>query len=61
MNNVVYVDDFQIVDIEAAKRDLTSSLVRADAPAAVIERLRMSPLADFVFVSIDIANPSSMK
>src|SRR6266404_5075312 len=58
LNEVIYVDDFQVVNITAAKRDLSATLVLTDAPPAIIERLGVSAdnPQDFVFVAVEPVN-----
>jgi crossover junction endodeoxyribonuclease RusA len=54
MNGLVYVDDFQVANIVAAKRDVAGSYVLTDASPVVVEQLAAAEGGDFVFVAIDL-------
>jgi hypothetical protein len=56
MNGLVYVDDFQVANIVAAKRDLAGSYVLADVSPVVVEQLGAAERGDFVFVAIDLVS-----
>src|SRR5688572_22098200 len=48
MKGVVYVDDAQIVNIVAAKRDLVGSYVLTDAPPSIVALLGQRTPEDFM-------------
>ena len=59
---VVYINDFQVVNISAAKRDLSETFVLTDAPPAIIERLAVTAddPQDFVFVAVEPVNMTTL-
>jgi crossover junction endodeoxyribonuclease RusA len=62
LKGVVYIDDFQVVNISAAKRDLSGTLVLTDAPPSIIERLAVTAdnPQDFVFVAVETVNMATL-
>ena len=56
MNGLVYVDDFQVANIVAAKRDVAGSYLLTDASPVVVEQLAVAEVGDFVFVAIDLVS-----
>jgi crossover junction endodeoxyribonuclease RusA len=56
MNGLVYVDDFQVANIVAAKRDLAGSYLLADAPPVIVAQLGNPATTDFVFVAVELAS-----
>ena len=62
LKGVVYIDDFQVVNISAAKRDLSGTLVLTDAPPSIIERLAVAAdnPQDFVFVAVEPVNMATL-
>jgi hypothetical protein len=54
---VIYVSDFQVTDILAAKRDRTATLILEGASPVIIKHLARTAdePQDFVYVSVDLA------
>lgn len=55
---LVYVDDAQIIDISAVKRDLGGTYTVTGVSAALAAHLATSPGADFVYVGLERADPN---
>jgi hypothetical protein len=60
MNELVYLDDDQVSNIVAAKRDLAGSYVLTDAAPVLIRQLGEANPGDFVFIAIDIASTETL-
>ena len=55
MNRIVYLDDEQIIDIIAIKRDMQKTYSVQNLSPILAGKLDRNPTADFVFVSITSA------
>jgi hypothetical protein len=55
---VIYVNDFQVTDISASKRDQTGTLILEGASPVIIEQLASAAEEpqDFVYVAVELAN-----
>lgn len=55
---VIYVNDFQVTDISASKRDRTGTLILEAASPVIIEQLAATAEEpqDFVYVLVELAN-----
>ena len=60
MNRIVYVDDSQIVNIMAAKRDISGSYVLTDVSPILVQHLASEGNSDFVFIAIEIADTGAV-
>jgi crossover junction endodeoxyribonuclease RusA len=60
MNGIVYVDDSQIVNIMAAKRDIAGSYVLADVSPILVQHLASGINNDFVFIAIEVADTGAV-
>ena len=62
LNEVVYIDDSQVVNISAAKRDLSGTFTLTGASPAIIEQLAATAdePRDFVFVAVELVNMSTL-
>lgn len=58
LNNVIYLDDSQVADISAAKRDRTGTLVLEGASPMIMDHLAATSKKpqDFVYVAVELAN-----
>src|SRR5881396_1664005 len=56
LNGLAYIDDFQVANIVAAKRDVAGSYLLADVSPVVVEQLAAAESNDFVFVTIDLVS-----
>lgn len=55
MNRTIYVDDFQVVDIVAAKRDLAGPYALAAVSPVIVRHVGPGIAGDFVFILIEPA------
>ena len=60
LNGLVYIDDFQVANIVAAKRDVAGSYVLTDASPVVVGQLAEANGGDFVFVALDLASMGTL-
>ncbi len=62
LNGVVYIDDSQVANISAAKRDLSGTFILTGASPAIIEQLAATAdePRDFVFVAVELVNMSTL-
>jgi hypothetical protein len=60
MNRIVYVDDSQIVNIMASKRDISGSYVLADVSPILVQHLASGVNSDFVFIAIELADTGAV-
>jgi len=59
---VIYVSDFQVADISAAKRDRAGTLILEGASPVIIEQLASSAddPQDFVYVGVELVNLTTL-
>jgi crossover junction endodeoxyribonuclease RusA len=60
MNGLVYVDDFQVTNIVAAKRDVAGSYVLTDASPVLVEQLAAWESGDLVLVAVDLVSMETL-
>jgi hypothetical protein len=62
LNGVIYIDDFQVTNISAAKRDRSGTLILEEASPAIINQLGTTAdePRDFVFVAVELANLTTL-
>ena len=60
LNGLVYVDDFQVANIVAVKRDVAGSYVLTDASPVVVGQLAAENDGDFVFVALDLVSMETL-
>jgi crossover junction endodeoxyribonuclease RusA len=53
---LTYIDDFQVANIVAAKRDLAGSYLLEDVSPVVVAQLAAAEINDFVFVAIELVS-----
>lgn len=58
LNQVVYVDDSQVANIMAAKRDQSSTFILEGASPVIIEQLTAAAIEprDFIYVAVELVN-----
>lgn len=62
LNGVICIDDFQVANISAAKRDRSGTLILEGASPAIINQLGTTAdePRDFVFVAVELVNLTTL-
>ena len=62
LNGVIYIDDFQVANISAAKRDRSGTLILEGASPAIINHIGTTAdePRDFVFVAVDLVKLTTL-